>query len=224
MIKEYKYKKTIVFNYNSIEHFFFQIVNIGEKGVDDFKFIFNNPEGGTSNIYMDEGLKLDSDSVIAPYGELTYHPDSSILYKTPNYPLKSREHINPEKTGYRRTPISEIKDWEALFTFKIYDYNLCRLISELDTEEKYVIDDLDVISRGLPFYSLVSFVRDSFIIPKPYFASLEKNIIIKDIGEDLNLWIFLSPAKENGYWIEIDNGNKKVYSQNNKIEIMERKY
>ncbi len=219
-----KYKKTIVFNYNSKEHFFFQIVNIGENGVDDFKFIFNNPEGGTSNIYMDEGLRVDNDSVITPYGELTYHPDGSLLYKFPKYPIKSREHINPEDTGYRRTPISKIKDWESLFTFKIYDYNLCRLRYELDTEEKYVINNLDVIKSGLPFYSLVSFVRDSFILPKPHFARLEKNILIKNIGEDLHLWILLSPAVDNSYLVDVSGKRKNVYSKNNKIEIMERKY
>lgn len=223
MLKKYKYKKTIVFNYDSTEHFFFQIINIGEKGVDDFKFIFSNPEGRTGNIFMDEGLKIDNDSVITSYGELTYHPDGSLLYKIPKFPVKSREHINPERTGYRRTPISKIIEWESIFTYNIYDYNLCRLRNELPAEQKYDVGNFDVITKGLPFYSLVSFIRDSFKLPKPYNTRLEKNIVIKNVGENLHLWILLSRANENGYWIEMDEGSKKVFSKNNQLTLVERK-
>lgn len=224
MVEKVKYKKSILFSDNSNEYFLFQIVNIGKESEDDFKFIFNNPDDGTSNIYMDDGLKFDKETVVSNYTELTYHPDGTILYKFPKYPIKSRKHINPESTGYRRTPLTKIKNWESLFIYKVYDYNLCIVKQKFGTEEDYIIKDFEVINKGLPFYAIVSITTDIFVPPKLYNSNLEKNIIIINIGQNLNLWIALTLAMENGYGIEMEGWRKNIYSKNNKIEIVERKF
>ncbi|HMN17939.1 MAG TPA: hypothetical protein PKD03_09995 [Ignavibacteriaceae bacterium] len=215
-----KFKKYIIFLNNGKEHYLFQIINIGKK-TDELKFSFNDPSCYTAVIQSEIRLTLNDSTIINSYGEATYHSDGSFIIKFPNYPIKSKQYFNPNKKGYRRTPLKSIIDWEPLFKYDIYDYDICSKQNEIKDLEKYVLTN-DYIFNGASFSCLINLVNKNYKVPQ-HNKFDEISIKIESITSDLDLWLVVSPLKESGYYIKLEPGEIEVFSRNNHLQTIEKK-
>ena len=213
-----KFKQNIVFTSNRKEHFLFQIMNIG-KNTDELKFIFNDNKTHSSIIHSKEQGKIETYDVINPFGESTYHSDGTFMFKFPNYPLKEKIYSNPHGIGERRKPLNEICDFEPLFNMEIYQYRLCRKSGTI--KEKIEITNENFFN-GEPFGCVI-------LILNKYHDFYEINdessrtVRIKSIAENLDLGLVFGRLNRKGRNIYDSTSMRNIFSDNNYIEIVEKK-
>ncbi|MCH7723195.1 MAG: hypothetical protein IIC76_07650 [Bacteroidetes bacterium] len=215
-----KFKKNIVFINNRSEYFLFQVMNIG-KNLDEIKFNFNDPKFSTAIIHLNETNTFDDSTLINKYGEATYHSDGTFMYKFPNYPIKEMRYNNPHGAGAKRMPLSNIKGWEPLFKFDIYDYNLCRKIKEIKDDEKIILIN-DHLFNGKSFSCLINFSHINY--PVPILSDFSQlSTTVNSVTDNLNLWIVIISLNDKGYFIKMEPMGQKIFSQNNHLQIIEKK-
>jgi len=197
-------------------------MNIGNEDRNDLKFIFNDPKAGTANIYAEEGTVFQDEDVVYPYGEVSYHSDGSLMHKFPNYPDSSKEYINPQGEGFRRRELSEIEEWEPLFEYEIFDYNLLRKQKKVSSEEKYVITSENNFFNGSSLECMLILANKSFDFA-PSEDKLELIDRVEGITEDLDLIITFVKIKKQGHWVKFKGSDERRFSNLNVIHVLKRR-
>lgn len=214
-----RFKKNIIFLSNEIEHYLFQLINIG-KDKDQLKFNFNDPKSATAIIHTETKLTINDNTLINDYGEASYHSDGSFILKFPNYPIKSKQYFNPKSEGSRRRPLNEIIDWEPLFRYDIFDYKSCRKKKIIKETDKFIFEQ-DSIFNGNSFSCIINLVNKNINLPL-HNNKFEISTRVNNVTETLDLWLVIAPLNKNGNYIKLEPGGKEIFSQNNYLEAIEK--
>lgn len=218
--EEMKYKNNIVFQFEGNEYFLFQILNFGNK-TDELKFIFNDGKFNTAIIYnKDTGIQK-FDDVLSKFGESTYHSDGSFFYKFPNFYLKKEQYSNPHGEGTRRTPLGKIFEDEPLFHYEVFRYQLCRKKKTISTNEKYLIQN-DIFFDGNPFACVIMLINKNYSFYETYNQPHGIFIRLLNIAENLDLGIAFGKLSYKGYTIFDESLGRNLFSDNNRIQIIEK--
>jgi len=200
---------------NSIEHFLFQVLNFG-KDKDELKFIFNNPNAGIGGLYSESRNEFTGSELVRLQPEITYHSKGLIHIKLPQY----NDHTSTEYKNrqIRRTPLSEIREWSPFIRYTVVNDNLCKKPS---ASNMVTISANKKLFDGTPFECIL------FLGTKanqtPLSKSTESTIRLSDIADEVDLLVCVYKSSYRGEMMKIRNSDKKIWSTNNVIEIVENK-
>ena len=211
-----KFKRSIFFiDNNGDKRFLCKILNFGEEK-DDLKFIFRHPESSDAIIHNSKGEKYPDESIFRYYGELTYHPDGSVLWKLPKT-KKGEEKIvdNPHGTGTRRTRLSALEEWEPIVIGNIIRYQNC--LDKL-TGDAEILPEHDKIFNGEPFEYILFLGHMKYQSP-PNIGEEEFIYRINNIGNEIDMIIWVRKSEFKGELFEY--GNRTAINDNNRVRIAE---
>ena len=216
MSKKRKFNQSVYFQDSSGEEYFLlQVVNYGKKD-DELKFTFVNPE-----IQRIVRLRNDDQISVHHHGEITYHADGSILQKIARNKRYNEENIynNPHGRGVRRTPISELRDWESFAQYTVVDYRFCK---KFNPSTKLVLPFWPHVFNGNPFSCIVylgHFMTPSLIINSRYGFTYR----IHQVANDVDLLLAVVKSDYKGRVIKIPGTEIEVFNRSNFVEMIERR-
>jgi len=190
-------------------HFLFQIISFGRN--DNLKFIFNAKNQGTGIIYSSKD-KLNT--LVKPYGEITYHHDGHMHYKLPTY---TESDTDDYKDRIKRTPLNQIKSWIPIIRYTCTDYGLNKKNTSLN---QIFLPRNNSIFNGTPFCCIIWL--GNFQNPNPQNTGPSEIIFrVNGIAQNIDLitWIYpISPSPKIGI---VPNTNITFIESGNPVEIVD---
>jgi hypothetical protein len=196
--------------------FLFQVVNFG-KGKDELKFIFNDPDETPLVVFAGGGPHLNGDTRFTSKPEITYHHDGSLLQKLIGHRVEpGTVYRNPNGQGVRRTPLDQIRFWEPLIQYKVYDYESCRKHA---AKNKLVLPQNDELFNGTAFACRIFIGSKTCLSPKPNPRILSYRIENVALTVDLLIIVFKLENQAERLWVGKDL--IPIWSTNNLVQILD---
>jgi hypothetical protein len=216
------FDKILTFEYKGEPHMLLRVLNYG-KDRDDLKFTFLDKRFQRGVIHTKESLTLKRNDIITDYGEISYHSDGSVLWKHPRYHIETDKYINPKEEGFRRRKLSEITDWEPIAKYEVFNYWICKVNNKFIQEKsgKIILVSNRIVFDGKPFGCLINLSNRDFNPPN-FDNPTEEILLIPEITNNLDLWIVIYKIDKKGNYLEIEGMDKKVFTTNNIVQIVEK--
>jgi hypothetical protein len=199
--------------------FLFRLTNYG-KETDELKLFFFLPDMDIGFNYNESVDTFTESDLIGQYAELTYHHDGSLLFKFPEH-IKNGKPLqkNPAGMGTRRTPLSELRDWESFVRYTIVDYSSCKII---ETDNLMTIFRNGVIFGGDPFVCNLYLGHMAYANP-PNSQPTEMIYRINDVASNIDLILWSYKTDYQGKLMRVGESDLVIRARNNLIEIIEKK-
>jgi hypothetical protein len=196
--------------------FLFQVINFG-KGKDELKFIFNDPAEHPLVVFTGGGSHLTDDTRFTSKPEITYHHDGTLLQKLIGHRVEpGTVYRNPNGQGFRRKALDQIRFWEPLIQYKVYDYQSC---SKRQAKNKLVLPQHNQIFDGTAFACRIFIGSKACPSPKPNLQILSFRIDNVAVTVDLLLIVFKLDNQAERFWI--GKNRIPIWSTNNIVQILD---
>lgn len=214
-----KFKCSVFFTDQGGEaRFLFQVLNLG-KETDELKFVFTHPDSGMGGIYIEARNRFTGDEIARLQPEISYHSDGTLLQKMPSYSSRTETiYKNPQGTGHRRTPLSDIYEWEPFVRYTVADYALCLKPVGKDST---IVPQHPTVFDGTPFTCYLFLGNQA--MPSP--TEIENRAVFRlpDVTSDLDLLCCFYKSDYRGEYYTLPNSSERVFMRRNVIEIAIRR-
>lgn len=221
-LNKYKFDLSVLFaDSKGSQRFLFRVLNIGKGHIDDLKFVIIPPVKNLRFDYREYPECFSTQDILGQYGEISYHSDGSMLFKLNPMDEDQQRHVyrNPKGRGNRRTPISEIKDWEPILRITIRDYEKCRKVV---AEKEAIFPWRSSIFNGEPFECDLFLGHETN--PTPLNNQIDNELLLRIPGVAFNvdLICWVSKISSLGRRIHLgSSSDKALYFRLNEIQALE---
>jgi hypothetical protein len=211
-----KFKKTVIWQGPSGQHFLCRVVNVGRES-DDLKIIATDAESNLGAIYTEATDQFDGSELVRLGAELTYHADGAVLHKMlAHNESTTTEYRNPGGVSARRTPLDELKEWEPFAR-----YTVVRATPySRRVDDSVLVVPMCSIFGGAPF-QCTFFVgpSEAALLPED---SHSEHLRISGVGQDLDLLLRFEPSSYRGETMRLPNTGAPIFVCSNVLQVMER--
>lgn len=203
-------------DHQGTEYFLLQALNIGTTK-DELKFVFNDPAPSTETMYY-EPPRIGVGELICPRFEVSYHNDGSLFYKLMGGNSNSQPiYKNPHGKNIRRTPLSQISNWEPFVRYHVVDYSLCK--KENPTNPVYLPKN-NVLFDGTPFECRLFLGSKENKTPPDTFSTV--SFRIDNLANIIDLLVLVFKPQLSRPLIRPEGIDHAVFSNRNVVELIER--
>lgn len=218
--KKYKFDYSVFFfDCDNNRRFLFRVINYG-KEADELKFIFIPTGLGLGFTYFENLDTFTESDLVGQYAEVTYHKDGTLLHKFQSDKRGGESRYkNPAGTGRRRTPISQLREWEPFVRYTIVD---CSSLKVIKSDRAFSIPHDSTIFNGDPFICTLFLGHKIYACP-PNNSPTEMIYRINDVARNVDLILWFYKSDYQGRLMQVGKSDLTIHLRANIIEVVEKR-